>query len=111
MSKPSCFFEGWHGAGSCSGRLVRAHLCKQQVLEREGHPGAVQDPRSWIPVCGGIGYGNAGHHGQMDHSRSLRIGIEQLPTGFLELMAELGMTWYVVKHFQRSRSERLARTR
>lgn len=105
----SCFFAGWEGAGPCSGRLVRAHLCKQQVLEREGHGDVVWDPRSWVWVCGGIGYGNAGHHGQMDHARSLRIGIEMLPTGFLELMEELSMTWWIVKHYGEPRSRRLER--
>jgi hypothetical protein len=59
-------------------------------------------------VCGGP-QGNAGHHGQMDHSRSLRIGIERLPTEFMDLMGELRLTWWVVKHYGRPRSARLER--
>jgi len=105
--EPRCFFADWEDTGPCNGQLVRAHLVKQQVLTREGHDEARFDPRSWIPVCGGP-QGNAGHHGKLDGGQ-IRMGIERLPDGFLELMAELSMTWYVVKHYGTPRSARLER--
>jgi hypothetical protein len=107
VSRPVCFFAtGWPDAGPCDGRLIRAHLVRQQVLTREGHDAARFDPRSWIWCCGGPGYGNAGHHGMLDNGQ-LRIGIERLPEPFLELMRELSMTWFVVKHYGVPRSARL----
>jgi hypothetical protein len=99
MTDPRCFFEDWEDVGPCEGRIVKAHLVKRQVLLREGHPEAIEDPRSWIPVCGGWGYGNAGHHGQMDHSRTLHLQFSNLPFGFIELMDGIGMSWYVDKHY------------
>lgn len=96
--RPQCFFRTFPDAGPCSGRLTRAHLVKQQVLKREGHEAAIWDPRSWVWACGGP-TGCSGHHGMLDHSRRLRIPMNMLPPGFLALMEELGMGWYVEKHY------------
>jgi hypothetical protein len=102
----TCFFVDWPDAGPCSGQLIRAHLVKRQVLRREGHQPAINDPRSWIPVCGGP-QGNGGHHGMLDNSRTLRLTRDDLPEGFVELMGELDMLWYLDKHYGESRSARL----
>lgn len=99
--RPACFFadpRAWPEAGECSGRLIRAHLVKQQVLRREGHARHARDPRSWVYCCGGA-TGIGGHHGALDYARSLRIPLDRLPVPFVELMDELGLTWWVHKHY------------
>lgn len=98
-----CFFADDPDAGPCTGRLVRAHLCRQQTLRREGHRGACWDARSWVWMCGGLGYGNGAHHGAFDSGR-LVIPREQLPQGFIDLMCELGMSYFIDKHYGSSRS-------
>lgn len=98
-----CFFANWLGAGECDGWLIRAHLVKRQVLEREGHGALIDDPRTWVLCCGGP-QGNGGHHGMLDNSRKLRIPREKLPTEFIELMEAIGMGWYLDKHFGEPRS-------
>lgn len=95
--RPRCFFIDFD-AGPCDGRLVRAHLVKRQVLVREGHARRVHDPRSWVWCCGGA-HGNAGHHGMLDHARTLRVPLNMLPPGFLAMMEEIGMSWYVERTY------------
>ena len=101
--RPRCFFLDFPNSGPCEGRLTRAHLVKRQVLEREGHGRRIHDPRSWIWVCGGI-TGCSGHHGAMDHARTLRIPRNMLPAGFVAMMEEIGMDWYLAKHYSEPRS-------
>lgn len=113
MTNERCFFAH---AGPCNGRLVRAHLIPRSYLKREYHWGIVQDtngwrplqrgedrydlphrslndlvndPRSWVPCCGGP-QGISGHHGALDHSRTLKLPREALPAGLEEFAAELG---------------------
>jgi hypothetical protein len=105
-TEPRCFFADWD-VGPCDGQLVRAHLVKRQALRRAGHAEAITDPRSFVWCCGGP-QGNGGHHGKLD-SGQLRVGIERLPLGFVELMRELSMTHYIVKFYGRPRSARLER--
>lgn len=118
-----CFFHGWPGAGECDGQLIRAHLIPRQVLRREaralvvrearaaGKPAGlavtlmepyvarlIEDPRSWVPCCGGP-TGIGGHHGQLDHSRTLRIPFDALPYGFIEFCEELGLGWYITRTY------------
>lgn len=100
--RPRCFFIDFPDAGPCDGRLVRAHLVKQQVLTREGHGRRRHDPRSWVWCCGGP-TGIGGHHGMLDRSLKVRIPPNMLPSGFLTMMEEIGMTWYVDRYY---RSER-----
>jgi hypothetical protein len=81
----------------CDGALVRAHLIKRQVLVKEiplRANDAIADPRSWVPACGGP-MGNGGHHGMLDHSRTLRIPIDKLPPGLWELCSEHGLEWWL----------------
>ena len=101
--RPRCFFADFPDAGPCDGRLVRAHLCKQQTLKSHGHAAYCKDPRSFVWCCGGP-TGCSGHHGAMDHARSLRIPINMLPGGFVAMMDEIGMGWYVEKHYGAVRS-------
>lgn len=121
----SCFF---HGQGPCDGALIRAHLIPQQLLRREFPHGVLfddgrwrkatryedrydlphrtwsalaYDSRSWVACCGGP-QGNGGHHGQLDHSKKLRIDREDLPEELEQFAAELGLTWFI----QRTYNER-----
>ncbi len=82
----------------CEGRLIRAHLIPRQLLKREGFGLHVDDPRSYVPACGGI-MGNAGHHGQMDASRTLKVPREALPPVLEEFAAELGLTWWLDREY------------
>ena len=97
-AKRQCFFRGW--AGPCDGRLIRAHLIRQQVLKRELNAGRalLEDPRLWVWCCGG-GVGLSGHHGQLDSSRSIRIPWHQLPPEFIELVDELGLGWWATREY------------
>lgn len=116
-NEPRCFFAD-RNAGPCSGSLIRAHLVPKQLLKRSfphGKAGRttqelIDDQRSWVPCCGGE-QGNGGHHGQLDQARTLRIPVDELPAGFSEFMDELGMAWWVRKHYVGSRSARLERVR
>ena len=85
--------------GPCHGQLIRAHLIAQQVLKREGHADAIDDPRSWVPACGGL-TGSAGHHGAFDYARSIRIPYEKLPAGTIQLADELGLAWYLERNYR-----------
>jgi hypothetical protein len=93
----ACFFRDFPSAGLCVGRLRRGHLCPKRVLRQHGHERAVWDDRAWVWMCGGEGHGNTGHHGDFDGLR-LRIPANMLPTDFREMMAEIGMEWWIDKH-------------
>ncbi len=121
----ACFVAGWPGAGPCDGRLVRAHLIPRQCIKREVRYGIVRengrwrplgryedrydlahvpvgelvnDPRTWVPMCGGI-CGNGAHHGMLDHSRKLRIPRSALPAGLEEFAAETGLTFWLEREY------------
>jgi hypothetical protein len=118
--RPECAFGGKPGAGPCSGALIRAHLIPKQLTKREFPHGVVfengtwrrldrtedrydlphrtlreihDDPRSWVPCCGG-GSGIGGHHGQLDGLK-LRIQRAGLPPAVEEFAAELGLGWWL----------------
>lgn len=95
-----CFFADLPGAGRCDGRLVRCHLIRQQVLDRELNAGRglVRDPRLWVWGCGGVS-GLAGHHGAFDVARTLRVPRYRLPGPFLALVEELGLGWWVDREY------------
>lgn len=128
MTEPRCFFEDWPGAGPCSGALIRAHLINQSYLKRTYPHGVVledgqwrrlgrhedryqlpyrsardlcDDPRSWVPCCGGIN-GLGQHHGLFDSFR-LHIPRERLPVGFVEFCLELGEGRYLDRVFGEER--------
>lgn len=114
-----CYF---HGEGGCDGQLIRAHLIPRQLLRREFPYGVVceddrwrrlgrcedrydlahrsvsdlvNDPRSWVPCCGGL-TGIGGHHGRLD-GRQMSLG--QIPNGFMEFCDELGLRWFIEKRY------------
>ena len=92
----------------CSGRLIRAHLLPRQLLLRTLGPveavAAIEDPRSWVPACGGIN-GSSGHHGALDVARTIRVPYEHLPAGLLALADETGLHWWLVRTYPEMRSE------
>jgi hypothetical protein len=82
----------------CDGRLVRCHLISRQQLRRAGYPELVEDPRTWVPGCGGP-TGIGGHHGQLDFSRTLRVPLFALPTATLLLAEEIGLDWWLEREY------------
>jgi hypothetical protein len=101
-----CWFARLPDAGPCDGGLVRCHLISKQLLKREfphgfeGRALAVlqADPRSWVWGCGGP-TGIGGHHGQLDHSRKLKIPRDLLPIGVEEMVDELGITAWLEREY------------
>jgi hypothetical protein len=91
----------------CSGRLRMCHLIPKSVLLRElpaeRSAGAVWDSRVWVWGCGGLGYGDGGHHGLLDRPavNELRIPRSALPAGLEEFAAEHGLTWFLDRTYRR----------
>jgi hypothetical protein len=125
MHAERCFFAD---RGPCDGQPVRAHLIPRQLLKREFPHGVildgehwrrldrgedrydlqhrslqqlVDDPRSWVPMCGGP-TGIGGHHGQFD-GLTLRILRGQLPAPFVEFCAEVDLSWYIDRQYGEAR--------
>ncbi len=92
---PDCFLAKFAPETPCEGRLVRCHLIAKQTLRKEALPGSY---RTWVWGCGGI-MGNAGHHGMLDHSRTLRVPREALPADVEEFAADHGLGWYLDREY------------
>ena len=88
------------GIGPCQGSLFRCHLIPRQLLKREGLEHLVDDPRTWVPGCGGP-MGNAGHHGRLDSRgcNPLRIPRALLPASVEEFAVENGLTWWLAREY------------
>lgn len=86
----------------CDGRLVRVHLISRSLLKRNLSPAdalrAINDPRSWVWGCGGP-MGNGGHHGMLDHSKTLRVPRLALPLGTEALAIETHLAWWLDRHY------------
>ena len=90
-------------ANPCEGGLIRAHLLPKQLIrreirDREEAQMVINDPRSWVPCCGGRS-GLAGHHAELDTTMSIVIPRSALPPDLEELAAEVGMMWWVDRHY------------
>ncbi|CAB4197869.1 hypothetical protein UFOVP1313_36 [uncultured Caudovirales phage] len=90
-------------AKPCDGVLVRVHLIPRQLIKREVRSRqqadmAITDSRSWVWACGGP-MGNAGHHGMLDQSRTLKVPRNRLPAGVEELAAEIGVSWWLDREY------------
>ena len=96
---PGCWFaQNIIGSGPCDGQLVRVHLVPRQLLRREGLKRYVNDERLWVWGCGGpVGIG--GHHGMLDHSRTLRIPRALIPDVTEQACAELGLSWWLDRSY------------
>jgi hypothetical protein len=70
-------------------------------MEKAGHADRVWDRGAWVWACGGLGFGNGGHHGMLDHSRTLRVPLEALPSATIELAVELGLDWWLDREYAR----------
>lgn len=81
----------------CDGQHRKAHLLPKQLLKREGVH-AVWDDRVWVWACGGP-MGNGGHHGMLDHSRTLRIPRQAVPAAVEEAAAEFGLAWWLDREY------------
>lgn len=84
---------------ACEGRLVRAHLIRQQVLRRVGFTD-LWDERLWVPACGGP-TGCGGHHGLFDVSRRLRLPREAIPRELDALAESIGLGWWLDREYGR----------
>jgi hypothetical protein len=73
-------------------------LLPKQVIRRELGAYYSWDERTWIWGCGGL-TGIGGHHGQLDHSRTLRVPREKLPPGLEDFAAEHGLTWWLDREY------------
>lgn len=83
-------------AGPCAGRLVKAHLLPKQLLRREGLP--PWHDAVWVPLCGGP-TGIGGHHGQLDHSRTLKIPRAALPPELEAYAEKHGLSWWLEREY------------
>lgn len=85
----------------CCGRLVRAHLIDRQFLRREKLD--EMHPDVWVLACGGIGYGNTGHHGLLDAAlgvrRNLVIDRALIPEATERFAEEYGITWWLDRRY------------
>lgn len=115
----TCWLAQFRPDVPCEGRLVRCHLLPRQEIRRvwrSAHHGAgsdraylpwktmrdaMDDPRSWVWGCGG-GLGVGGHHGMLDHSRTLKIPWEALPPELHEFAADLGASAWLEREYARS---------
>lgn len=126
--RAGCWFAHLPGAGPCDGRLVRCHLIPKQLLAREFGKGAYlvngrwlpsvearfvrgfptslpyrsvknlqDDERAWVPGCGGPS-GLEGHHGMLDGFK-LALPRRLLPDAVIEYACELGLLWWIDKHY------------
>lgn len=118
----ACWFKGLPDAGPCEGRLRLCHLVPKSLLKREFPHGVVvvestvttslrraarheelgisllelvEDRRCWVSGCGGLGYGNAGHHGQFKPDGPKPIPRHRLPAVLEQFAAELGLGWWL----------------
>jgi hypothetical protein len=83
--------------GPCDGAPRRVHLIPKRLIKRKD-PAKMWDRRAWVWACGGP-RGNAGHHGMLDHSRTLRIPRAALPPQVEELADELGLSWWLYREY------------
>lgn len=95
--------------GMCSGQLIRAHIVPQQQLKRVGRDvwrslgfeqrsDMIWDARLWVPACGGW-QGNGGHHGMLDHTRTITLPRSAIAEETEELVAQLGLTWWLDREY------------
>lgn len=119
--KRECWLARFAPGVPCEGRLVRAHLLPRRELKavwERAHHGAVArlgggpvvalpwkkredlvlDPRTWVWACGGI-MGQGGHHGMLDHSRTLRVPRSALPAGVEEVARLVGLEWWLEREY------------
>ncbi len=80
-----------HGARGAWSKWESAPTPKRRPVGK-GHrfvslAALIEDSRTWVWACGGL-MGNAGHHGELDFSRRLRVPFDALPEGTLEFARE-----------------------
>lgn len=94
--------NGVHERGAmppCDGRLRKCHLIAKQEMRRRKMALRDQwDPRVWVWGCGGVA-GNGGHHGMLDHSRTLRIPRDRLPPALEEFARDHDLVWWLTREY------------
>jgi len=86
----------------CEGRIIRAHLVDRQLLKRERLAHLIDDPRTWVPACGGM-TGLGGHHGAADPMLSARRELVvprwAIPEELELLMSAVGLSWWLAARY------------
>ena len=90
-----CFLAQFAPEQPCNGRLVKVHLIPRHLMLKERLPDSY---RTWVWACGGI-MGNAGHHGQLDHSRTLKVPRHMLPAEVEAYAEEHGIGWWLTREY------------
>lgn len=75
-------------------KIDRSQIYQLAVLEHRPLQLIIDDPRCFVYGCGGP-MGNAGHHGKLDWSKTLRVPRHLLPEGLEAFCAELGLSWWL----------------
>lgn len=104
-----CWLEehGVHERGEmppCEGRLIRAHLLRQQVIVKNvrgctSRSPLLWDERLWVWACGGR-TGIGGHHGMFD-GKAIKVARVKLPPELEEIALELELDWWLDKTYGR----------
>ena len=95
---PVCWLAQFRPDVPCEGELIRAHLIPRQLLKREGKKELIADPRTTVWACGGP-MGNAGHHGMLDYSRTLRVPRSALPPELEDVCRDAGLSWWLDREY------------
>lgn len=78
----------------CEGRLVKCHLIKRTIIRQYVGKNHEWDDEVWRWGCGGI-MGNAGHHGMLDHSRTLRLPRSAIPEETEQWAEAHNLVWFL----------------
>jgi hypothetical protein len=101
---PVCFFAvfGYMVDGSpvppCDGGLVKCHLIPRQVLKANHLEHHVWNGCVWVWGCGGL-TGIAGHHGMLDHSRTLKLPRSAIPAATETFACQHHLIWYLDREY------------
>jgi len=91
---PACWLAQFAPGVSCSGRMERAHLIREQVIRREVSRSKLilWAPAVWRPAC-------KRHHLALDQTKTLRIPRSAIPAETELWAATNGLTYWLDKTY------------
>lgn len=91
---PACFLAQFAPGVSCSGRMQKAHLIREQVIRREVSraKAVLWHPAVWRPAC-------VRHHSLLDQKRTLKIPRSAIPAETEAWAAANGLTYWLDKTY------------
>jgi hypothetical protein len=101
---PICFFAvfGYMVDGSkvppCDGPLVKCHLISQNVLRQNNLKHLKWAQPVWVWGCGGD-TGVDGHHGMLDHARTLKIPRAAIPEATEWFAQQHHLVWWLEREY------------